>query len=136
MTRAYIDDSDMIVSDLESAEEEHYSNISVSAPPYFEFPFETDISLVERTLLVNLFYENKENASAAVREIRRRKNLLHVTMSTKGIRTMIKSFEKAEKLRVNLEEAGNVSHWYLWMASRQLLAHSHRYQSLRVGARV
>ncbi|GFX35911.1 hypothetical protein TNCV_4214331 [Trichonephila clavipes] len=45
------------------------------------------VSLVERALSGKLFYENKGNASAvAVREIRRRKNLLRGPMSTKGNR--------------------------------------------------
>ncbi|GFV04405.1 hypothetical protein TNCV_920261 [Trichonephila clavipes] len=56
------------------------------------------VSLVESAFLVNLFYENKGNASAAVCEIRRSKNLLHGPMSTKGIRAMIKRFEVTGKL--------------------------------------
>ncbi|GFX38775.1 hypothetical protein TNCV_4748451 [Trichonephila clavipes] len=51
---------------------------------------------VERALLGKLFYENKENASTAVREIHRRKNLLRGPMSTKGIRAMIKRFEETD----------------------------------------
>ncbi|GFV88115.1 hypothetical protein TNCV_3242641 [Trichonephila clavipes] len=56
--------------------------------------------LVERALLVKLFYENKGNASAAVHEIRRRRNLLREPMSTKVIRPMIKRFEETRKLGV------------------------------------
>ncbi|GFR24640.1 hypothetical protein TNCT_402021 [Trichonephila clavata] len=50
--------------------------------------------------MVKLFYENKGNVSAAVREIRRRKNQLRGPMPTKGIRTMIKRFEETGKLGV------------------------------------
>ncbi|GFW64164.1 hypothetical protein TNCV_708691 [Trichonephila clavipes] len=56
------------------------------------------VSLVERALLGKLFYENKRNTSAAVREIRIRKNLLRGTMSTKGIRAIIKRFKEMNKL--------------------------------------
>ncbi|GFS57841.1 hypothetical protein TNCV_2909311 [Trichonephila clavipes] len=56
------------------------------------------VSLVERVLLVKLSYENKGNASAAVREIHRRKNLLRRRRSTNGIRAMIKRFEETSKL--------------------------------------
>ncbi|GFV85495.1 hypothetical protein TNCV_3773191 [Trichonephila clavipes] len=58
---------------------------------------------VERALLVELFYENKGNGSTAVCEIRRRKDLLGVPMSTKGIRAMIKRFEETGKLRAQPE---------------------------------
>ncbi|GFU74362.1 hypothetical protein TNCV_2094861 [Trichonephila clavipes] len=52
------------------------------------------VYLVESALLVNLLCENKGNASAAVGEIRRGKNLLQGTMSTKNIWTIIKRFEE------------------------------------------
>ncbi|GFT03821.1 DUF4817 domain-containing protein [Trichonephila clavipes] len=58
------------------------------------------VSFVERWLLVKLFYENKGNASAAVREFRHRKNLWRVPMSTKGIWALIKRFEETGKLGV------------------------------------
>lgn len=58
------------------------------------------VSLVERALLVKLFYENKGNSAAAVREFRRIKNLRRGPMSTKGIRAMIKRFEETGKLGV------------------------------------
>ncbi|GFV80988.1 hypothetical protein TNCV_2269721 [Trichonephila clavipes] len=47
-----------------------------------------------------LFNENKGNDTTAVREIRRRKNLLHGSMPTKGIRALIKRFEEAGKIGV------------------------------------
>ncbi|GFW98732.1 hypothetical protein TNCV_2250951 [Trichonephila clavipes] len=56
--------------------------------------------IVERVLLAKLFYENKGNASAVVREMCRRKSLLRGPISTKGIRAMIKSFEETGKLGV------------------------------------
>ena len=49
---------------------------------------------------MKLFYENKRNASAAVREFRYVKNLLRGSLSAKGILTMIKRFEETEKLGV------------------------------------
>ncbi|GFR07069.1 hypothetical protein TNCT_525251 [Trichonephila clavata] len=58
------------------------------------------ISLIERALMMKLFYENKGYAFAAVCEIRRRKNLLRVPMSAKGIQSMIKRFEEMRKLGV------------------------------------
>ncbi len=58
------------------------------------------VSLIERALLVKLFYENKGNATAAVREFCRRRNLRCGPMSTKGIRAMIKRFEETGKLGV------------------------------------
>ncbi|GFX74167.1 hypothetical protein TNCV_2912001 [Trichonephila clavipes] len=50
-----------------------------------------------------MFYENKENASATVREILRKKDLLGGPMSTKGIRAVIKRFEETGKLGVQPE---------------------------------
>ncbi|GFR31787.1 hypothetical protein TNCT_558531 [Trichonephila clavata] len=65
------------------------------------FPAELmSVSLVERDLLVMLFYENKRNASVAVRGICRRKNLRRAPMSTKSIRFMIKRFEETGKIGV------------------------------------
>ncbi|GFX92583.1 hypothetical protein TNCV_2520421 [Trichonephila clavipes] len=61
------------------------------------------VSLVERTLLVKLFCENKGNVPAAVREFRHRKNLPRGPMSTKGIREMVKRFEETGKLGVKPE---------------------------------
>ncbi|GFQ65029.1 hypothetical protein TNCT_219011 [Trichonephila clavata] len=58
------------------------------------------VSLVERASFVKRFYENKENASAAILEIHPRKSLLCGPMSTKGIRTMIKRFEYTDKLGI------------------------------------
>ncbi|GFX91212.1 hypothetical protein TNCV_1246271 [Trichonephila clavipes] len=55
---------------------------------------------VKRALLVKLLYENKGNASAAVREFRHRKNQRRGLMSTEGIRAMIRIFEETEKLEV------------------------------------
>ncbi|GFX66938.1 hypothetical protein TNCV_999771 [Trichonephila clavipes] len=58
------------------------------------------VSLVECALLGKLFYENKGNASAAIREIRRRKILLRGPLSTKCMWAMIKGFEETGKLGV------------------------------------
>ncbi|GFQ73849.1 hypothetical protein TNCT_233141 [Trichonephila clavata] len=58
------------------------------------------VSLVERALLVKLFYENKGNASAAAREFYHRKSLKFRPMSTNDNRAMIKRFEESEKLGV------------------------------------
>ncbi|GFW74767.1 hypothetical protein TNCV_963421 [Trichonephila clavipes] len=55
---------------------------------------------VEHVLLVKLFYKNKGNASAAVREIRRRNNLLLGPMYIEGIQAMIKIFRETVKLGV------------------------------------
>ncbi|GFR34031.1 hypothetical protein TNCT_329941 [Trichonephila clavata] len=58
------------------------------------------VSLLERALLVKLFYENNRNASATVREIRRKKCPLRAPKSSKSIRAMIKRFEGTGKLSV------------------------------------
>ncbi|GFW44439.1 hypothetical protein TNCV_1748681 [Trichonephila clavipes] len=54
------------------------------------------VSLVERALLVKLFYENKMNASVAVLEFRHRKDIRCEPMSTEGIRAMIKRCEMSK----------------------------------------
>ncbi|GFQ89869.1 hypothetical protein TNCT_310661 [Trichonephila clavata] len=64
------------------------------------FPAVLTTSLVERVLLVKLFYENKGIVSVVVREIRRRKNLLREPKSTKNIQAMIKRFEETGKSEV------------------------------------
>lgn len=51
------------------------------------------ISLVERALLVKMFYENKENAS-----IRRIKKLQRGSMCSKCIQAMFVRFEEAVNL--------------------------------------
>ncbi|GFS67842.1 hypothetical protein TNCV_2295071 [Trichonephila clavipes] len=75
------------------------------------------VSSVERALLVKLFHQNKGNASAAVGEFRRRKNLRRGPMSTNGIRAMIKRFEEKGKLYIYRKEetAVNESNRYLLM---------------------
>ncbi|GFT66969.1 hypothetical protein TNCV_1348211 [Trichonephila clavipes] len=91
----------------------------------------------------------KGNASASVREIRRRKNLLREPMSTKGIRfvnfvvershgvdlcllkisgQLIRDFKRRGNQEFNQEEAVNVLHRYLFKLSMQLLTNSHRHQ--------
>ncbi|GBN77176.1 hypothetical protein AVEN_254910-1 [Araneus ventricosus] len=56
--------------------------------------------LPERALLVKLFYENKGNAAAALREFRRLKNLRKVTLLPQALRRMIARFEKTGHLGV------------------------------------
>ncbi|GFX41677.1 hypothetical protein TNCV_3110731 [Trichonephila clavipes] len=51
------------------------------------------VAVVERALLVRLFYENKGNASAAALEFCHRKYLRRGPMSTKDIRAMVMRFE-------------------------------------------
>ncbi|GFV85608.1 hypothetical protein TNCV_3436111 [Trichonephila clavipes] len=62
------------------------------------------VSFVEHLLLGMLFYENNGSASAALREIRRRRNLLRGPMSVKDIQAMIKISEETVKSELNLEK--------------------------------
>ena len=58
------------------------------------------VTLPERALLVKLFYENKGNAAAALREFRRLKNLRKGPLLPQALRRMISRFEKTGDLRV------------------------------------
>ncbi|GBN65452.1 hypothetical protein AVEN_99134-1 [Araneus ventricosus] len=58
------------------------------------------VTLPERALLVKLFYENKGNAAAALREFRRLKNLRKATLLPQDLRRMIARFEKTGHLGV------------------------------------
>ena len=58
------------------------------------------VSLVEFTLLTNLFSKNKERVSATVSEFHRINNLRRGPMSINGILSFIMRFKKTWKLEV------------------------------------
>ncbi|GFW91751.1 DUF4817 domain-containing protein [Trichonephila clavipes] len=58
------------------------------------------VTLPERALLVKLFYESKGNAAAALRELRRLKNLRKGPLFPQALKRMIALFEKTGHLGV------------------------------------
>ena len=58
------------------------------------------VTLPERALLVKLFYENKENAAAALRKFRLIKNLHKGPLLQQALKRMIARFEKSGDLRI------------------------------------
>ncbi|GFT46165.1 DUF4817 domain-containing protein [Trichonephila clavipes] len=58
------------------------------------------VTLPERALLVKLFYESRGNATAALREFRRLKNLRKGPLLPQALKRMITRFEKTEHIGV------------------------------------
>ncbi|GFQ85080.1 hypothetical protein TNCT_665281 [Trichonephila clavata] len=85
------------------------------------------VFLVEYVLLGKVLYmKTKGNASAAFRELRRKKNLRRGSMSTKGIPAVIKGFEVTKKLGdQHGKDRKRIIYRYLLMPSGQLLTHRH-----------
>ena len=58
------------------------------------------VILNEKALLLKLFYQNSSNATAALREFRKLKDVRRGLMSDCGVHKMIKKFEETGKLDI------------------------------------